>query len=600
MNLIQKTLLILFAIGVETIVAQVSPDCINAIPVCNNTPVNGGTNGYGVDDFSGTMESGCLERTLTGSIESNSAWYRFRTGASGQLGFNISIDVSEDWDFSLYQTNDCNNLGEPVRCNFFDNSDSNTFIGVGEDPTGDDLNVQYEEWLQVEPGQDYYLFINNFSNNNAGFSIQFSGHIFVTNPYDALDCSIIDSLLGPPITECDGNTVQLDATTANASTYNWFQDIGNGYEQLVGEHNPILQVSNSAMYRVEVVRPTGNLYSNVQVAFYPMPVANPLTNSASCSGLQVFDLEQKDLEILGGQNSNDFLISYHLSMDDALNGVNSQSKQLTTSPGTQTIYARISSKANPRCFDASQSFDLINMETPQINFPTEAYLCGFDTGAQIGEASPNPNYRYQWSTGQTSPSIMVQQEGEYRVTVTNEQAGLLCEVTATIMVVRSNPPEIQDLLIEDLSTNNTITVMTASNRELEYQLDDGPYQEGHTFYQVLPGRHTITVNDPMGCGSVSEEVIVVGFPKFFSPNADGSNDYWHIEGIETLENPIVHIFDRYGKLLAELNETSPGWDGVLNGKPLPETDYWFQLTYSNLEGERMTAKYVNNHFSLKR
>lgn len=80
--------------------AQVSPDCVNAIPICNNTPVNGGTAGYGADDFNGSQTSGCLERALEGTIESNSAWYRFRTGASGQLGFNIAINTDEDWDFA--------------------------------------------------------------------------------------------------------------------------------------------------------------------------------------------------------------------------------------------------------------------------------------------------------------------------------------------------------------------------------------------------------------------------------------------------------------------------------------------------------------------
>ena len=64
--------------------AQVSPDCVSAIPICDNTPVNAGTDGYGVDDFDGAFSSGCLEQTATGAIESNSAWYRFRTGASGQ------------------------------------------------------------------------------------------------------------------------------------------------------------------------------------------------------------------------------------------------------------------------------------------------------------------------------------------------------------------------------------------------------------------------------------------------------------------------------------------------------------------------------------
>jgi hypothetical protein len=144
----------IFLLGTSFLNAQVSPDCVNAVPICNDTPVNGGTNGFGVDDFNGAKQSGCLEETITQSIESNSAWYRFRTGASGQLGFNISTSSSEDWDFALYKAANCSELGEPIRCNFYDNQDQHSFLGVGEDPTGDSSNIQYEDWIDVAPGED--------------------------------------------------------------------------------------------------------------------------------------------------------------------------------------------------------------------------------------------------------------------------------------------------------------------------------------------------------------------------------------------------------------------------------------------------------------
>jgi len=133
-NLLGSFLSLLLFLGTTQMFAQISPDCANAIPICTNTPLNGGTNGFGIDDFAGAAESGCLEKTLSGSIESNSTWYRFKTGATGQLGFNIGFDSNEDWDFALYRANGCDTLGDPVRCNFFDNrQDPKTFTGVGVD-----------------------------------------------------------------------------------------------------------------------------------------------------------------------------------------------------------------------------------------------------------------------------------------------------------------------------------------------------------------------------------------------------------------------------------------------------------------------------------
>ena len=110
--------------------------------------------------------------------------------------------------------------------------------------------------------------------------------------------------------------------------------------------------------------------------------------------------------------------------------------------------------------------------------------------------------------------------------------------------------------------------------------------------------HTVTVTDPKGCGSVTAQVTVVGFPKFFTPNGDGTNDFWHIEGIETLQEPVVHIFNRYGMFLKELNAQSAGWDGTFNGKTLPSTYSWSKLSYMNVQDERVESSYINTHFLL--
>tara|TARA_R110002167_G_scaffold103346_10_gene267407 strand:- start:1835 stop:3640 length:1806 start_codon:yes stop_codon:yes gene_type:complete len=601
MNRVGELFILLFFLGASAIWAQVSPDCIGAVPICSNTPINGGTNGYGNDDFNGAAATGCFRPGYNGTIESNSAWYHFRTSAAGQFGFNIGYDASEDWDFALYKSNDCSNLGEPVRCNFFDNTDQNSFLGIGQDPTGDTDNIQYDSWLDVAPGEDYYLLINNFSNTNSGFSIQFSGDIFDTNPYDAMDCSIINNLLGPPISTCEGDTVILDATTAGATTYNWFEDQGAGFVPIAGQNNPTLSVMLSANYRVQVVTPSnGNIISEVQVAFSRVPTAFSISDSASCTGLDIYDFTQKDPEVLGSQDPNAYVVSYYSSLADANNGTNVLPKQYPTQSGTQTIYVRVASVDNPNCFDVSEQFQLINLETPTLDFPTEAYLCGngsVDIGYQVAPA----NYSFLWDTGETTPGISVSQAGNYTLTATNTQSGLSCSDSKTISVVASNPPTIANIVIEDLQRNNTVTIETGTVSDFEYQLDAGAIQQSPVFSNVDPGMHRVTVIDPYGCGAISEDIIVVGFPKYFSPNNDGRNDNWYISGVENLDSAEVFIYDRFGKLMKYIgiNDIN-GWDGTWNGKPLPESDYWFKLNYIDSNGLPATAKYINNHFSLKR
>ncbi|NNL01875.1 MAG: T9SS type B sorting domain-containing protein, partial [Eudoraea sp.] len=180
------------------------------------------------------------------------------------------------------------------------------------------------------------------------------------------------------------------------------------------------------------------------------------------------------------------------------------------------------------------------------------------------------------------------------------QLGLSCSSSALITVVVSETPVITDVNIDDLQNNNTVEVITDVVGSFEYQIDNEAFQTSNVFTNVSPGIHTVTINDLNGCGSVTETITVVGFPSFFTPNGDGTNDYWHILGVSNLEDPMVYVYDRYGKLLKQLDESTLGWDGTFNGKELPSTDYWFKLTYTDSEGQRIEAKYINNHFSLKR
>ncbi|MEM9647048.1 MAG: T9SS type B sorting domain-containing protein [Bacteroidota bacterium] len=582
--------------------AQVIPDCGSAVPICSNTPINGGTNGYGSDDFSGASSSGCLEQTTSGSIESNSAWYHFRTSASGQLGFNIGHDSSEDWDYALYQTSNCSVLGEPIRCNFFDNSDGKSFIGVGEDPTGDTDSVHYEDWLQVNPGEDYYLFINNFSNVNSGFSIQFTGDIWSTNPTDALDCSIVNNLLGSPIAACDGDVVALDATTAGAISYEWYTDTGSGFTLIGGAVGPILSVSGSATYRVVVATSSGSVVSDVQAVFSPIPTTSPILDEVFCHTVgMVFDLSLKDAEAMGAQDPNEVRISYHTSLSDANLGTHPLDKQYAKTAGQETIYVRTTSLISPDCFDSSQSFILDAVATPELTFPDSVTICEDTTGYEIGETMPNPSYTYVWSTGETSPSISVSEAGTYTLTATHSLNGVDCIMDRTVSVAVSRTPIISvDVEFENLSPTNRVTINNEVDGEFEYRIDDGPYQTSPIFDEVLPGSHTVTARDIYGCGEVTENFVVVGFSPIFSPNGDVLNETWHVDGLSVLDSPIVTIYDRYGKLLWQMTEFSPGWDGSFNGTPLPSTDYWFKLSYLDDTGNRIYAKYLQSHFSLRR
>ena len=213
---------------------------------------------------------------------------------------------------------------------------------------------------------------------------------------------------------------------------------------------------------------------------------------------------------------------------------------------------------------------------------------------------PDPNYTYAWNTGESTPNITVSHEGEYTLTVTNTSNGTVCAASKTVTVSISTMPVISSIDIEDMSANNTVTINTDALGEYEFRLGDGDYQTSNVFEGVAPGIHKVYMRDLYGCGEVEDEIVVVGFLSIFSPNGDVLNETWQIEGLSTLNSPIVTIYDRYGKLIKQMNEFDPGWDGSFNGKPLPSTDYWFKLSYIGEDGNRTYAKYLQSHFSLRR
>ena len=194
----------------------------------------------------------------------------------------------------------------------------------------------------------------------------------------------------------------------------------------------------------------------------------------------------------------------------------------------------------------------------------------------------------------TSPN-----SGRYFVTI---QTTLNTTFTDDILITYYGIPIIDRVdILDDLSDSNNIRVYTQTTGSYEYAINGGEFQDSPIFVDVPPGENTVIINDKNGCGTTDPiPFLVVGYPKFFTPNGDGIHDAWNVLGIETLTDPTVFIFDRYGKLLKQLDETTIGWDGTFNGRPMPSSDYWFRLDYSSDENGVLVANTIRAHFSLKR
>lgn len=154
----------------------------------------------------------------------------------------------------------------------------------------------------------------------------------------------------------------------------------------------------------------------------------------------------------------------------------------------------------------------------------------------------------------------------------------------------------------DLDSYN-IQINVLGDGDYEYALNGGEFQDDPTFLDVPPGANSVAINDKNGCGVTTEfPIYVLGYPRFFTPNGDGLNERWNLKGIDPSLgfDYELYIFDRFGKLLKQMDQTSNGWDGTYNGKPLPSSDYWFRVQFNRDINGVVIATTSKSHFSLRR
>lgn len=334
------------------------------------------------------------------------------------------------------------------------------------------------------------------------------------------------------------------------------------------------------------------------------PVAFPMyyaCDDETNDGITTFNLDDLSTFIIS-QNSvpNTSSITFFPSQEDLENQINALSGTYENTDGPYFDYLYVQIVDNGVCYAYASLYLMVN-PSPELTPNEETIYClnlfpqtiTLDAGITNGAPS---DFTYQWQLDgvdlmQNTEQISVNEIGVYTVTVTNSDN---CSTSRIITVLPSNTATIEDIIIVEASINNSITIIVSGQGDYEYALDDGNFQESNTFINVSAGYHTVYVQDKNECGVISEDVSVLGFPKFFTPNGDGYNDYWKPVGLDNYETSVrVKIFNRYGKLLKELNAFGSGWDGTFNGNLLPTDDYWFIMTLSN-------GKEYRDHFTLKR
>ncbi|MFB9076267.1 T9SS type B sorting domain-containing protein [Flavobacterium procerum] len=460
---------------------------------------------------------------------------------------------------------------------------------------------------------------------NLSNTVTVSGSIPDPNP-SCSTCTDVDTECTPPqvqtpsaLSECD-DAVEDGLKIVNLTSKN--DEITNQNTQLLVKYylnaadsaNEI-PISNPAAFQttipysqsiiVEVSDASGcKTFVDLQIQINKKPAPVALLEKTVCQS-DFYDLSIYENEILNGETGTS-ISGYFISRTNAENNSNAISnfRNYTISSNSQSVFIRVQNASG--CFSISElKINIIPIEGVNLR---EKYTICYDANgnlispAVIETGLSMTDFKFKWyRNGQLQPSendsFTAVQPGTYTVEVTNSYN---CPAkSATTNVVLSNGPESlkASVVSEFFADNATIMATVTGTGNFVYSLDDGPEQESNYFYNVSSGTHIVRVKDANGCaGTLSVEVFVVDYPKFFTPNGDGYNDTWNITSLKDQKNAIIYIFDRYGKLITSIKPSGEGWNGNYNGNSLPSTDYWFKVTYY----ENLIEKEFKAHFSLKR
>ena len=502
----------------------------------------------------------------------------------------------------------------------------------------------------------------------------------------------VDRLIATNNPLCENNTLQLDATQANAIAYKWFKD---GVE-LTSETSNTLTVTDAGIYNVEVTLQNSCIsYGTITIETVPGPTVNNTTLVAcdtNQSGLSTYNLYDAEQTITNA-NGNLIITGFYTSLPEALqpmNAISNPSSFNNTIPA-QVVFARVEnqngcysiaeitlSTANNNVIivpfeacdennDGYTTFNLTNLKNSiQPSIPANATIAlyktlndAFNESNELNgnynnstpfsetlyvkikngidcyalstvelrtKASPmllddqtffyclnrypqtitlssgllnasNNNPTYEWFFNnnimpQNTASIQINEAGTYTVTVTFSNN---CSASRNIVITPSNIATIQSIDVSQDTSNSTITVNVSGEGDYQFALDTPIFQNENSFTNVAPGIHTVYVYDSNGCGTVSKQVAVLGFPKYLTPNNDGFHDVWKPLGINAQFNADadIKIFDRYGKFIKQINPLDAGWNGTSRGKLLPTDDYWYVVTLTD-------GTIFKGHFTLKR
>ncbi len=466
---------------------------------------------------------------------------------------------------------------------------------------------------------------NSLSLNDIGADDSGRYRVKITTP-DPQECPIIGEAFirvnplpvaeAHPLIECD---IDPGASEDGISTFNLERSIAfpdlvyDFYESNMDLINDdpienILSYRNTVPFRQTIYFKVTNDFGCSETGDFELEVLSNPFGATSDQTIYTCDEDADDEALSGSFDLGEFSatqypdidVTFFSSPQDAINRLNNLPSVFSTVSGV--IYARLES--DNLCLGVEQ-IALEVLPVPDFALEESYLLC--TDNPELFLKAPVGFDLYEWNRIEGSNAINISSQadvtiselGTYQLVAAYlyelDGSVVRCDQSFEFVIEPSNKALVQDILIEDFSDFNSVQVLVSGDGIYEYSLDGESFQDSPVFNDIAPGFYTLSISDKNGCGTTEKEISVLGYPKFFTPNGDGINDLWKITGTsEQFESDaFITIYDRYGKLLTQIDPLNGGWNGTLQSNPMPASDYWFRVKLSD-------GREITGHFALKR
>jgi gliding motility-associated-like protein len=371
---------------------------------------------------------------------------------------------------------------------------------------------------------------------------------------------------------CKGTPVTLGAIGSAGYQYRWYKD-----GALTGDISGSIPVINTGKYYVEVSACAGSWVPSktVQVDFIQLQAPVIAADKAAyCIG----DKATFSLNI-----SPNPLYTINWYKDNIPVTVNINQTTLTTNLAGNYSVSVINNTANSdgtTCSQKSaiQSLSFNPFPAISISEVVKTTLCN---GQAVDLVANYTGGTVKWSTGSTSDKITVSTAGNYKATVTSP-AGCQADTSIDVTFLPNPVLNVNDTSI--CTYQRQPVILTAPPGFAQYQWNG--ITGGQTYDVNRPQTISLTVTDANGCQAmqdikVAEKCANIYIPNTFTPNNDGINDTWAIEGLENDQTVLVRVYNRYGTQIYQSRGYNIPWDGKYADKKIAAGVYYYIITAKN-------------------